>query len=193
MNEKLIIAVKIGYVEGVQHSLVEGGDPNAKGQDGASALDWANLIVYKYRQIENDQKEKSINAKNIRYLLHAVGESYEKGKEWREQNSKRTADMAHQFIIAVKISYVKGVQHLLVEGGDPNAKGQDGASALDWANLIVAKDHSKNNTDAQNIQCLLQAAGESYEKGKEWHEQRSKRIVDMTHQIMDNARKQKKR
>ena len=41
LNKQLIIAVKIGYMEGVQRLLIEGANPNWKDAEGASALDWA--------------------------------------------------------------------------------------------------------------------------------------------------------
>ena len=41
LNKKLIMAVKVGYLEGVQGLLIEGADPNWKGEEEASALDWA--------------------------------------------------------------------------------------------------------------------------------------------------------
>ena len=70
LNEKLIIAVKIDCPEEVQRLLVEGGDPNATGKDGASAWDWANIIS---------------NSKIIK-LLESAGMSYEKEKERKDQN-----------------------------------------------------------------------------------------------------------
>ena len=61
LNEKLIRAVKIGYLDGVQRLIVEGGDPNAKGKDGESALNWANII----------------GNSNIINILEAAGKSYD--------------------------------------------------------------------------------------------------------------------
>ena len=45
LNKKLIMAVKIGYLEGVQRLLIEGANPNWKDEDGASALDWIILFT----------------------------------------------------------------------------------------------------------------------------------------------------
>ena len=45
LNQKLIMAVKIGYLEGVQRLLIEGANPSWKDEDGASALDWIILFA----------------------------------------------------------------------------------------------------------------------------------------------------
>ncbi len=76
LTEKLIRAVKIGYLEGVQRLLVEGSDPNAKGQDGVSALGWANII----------------SDTDIKKILEAVGKSYEKEKEARDKRAQALAN-----------------------------------------------------------------------------------------------------
>ena len=62
LDEKLIRAVKIGYLEGVQRLIVEGGNPKVKEKDGASAWDWANF----------NNKLNNPNALEIMKALEAV-------------------------------------------------------------------------------------------------------------------------
>ena len=76
LNEKLIIAVKIGYLDGVQKSLVEGADPNAKDNQGASAIDWAKLLNV---------------ASEIKNALKAVNLSYEDKKKEAAKSAEESA------------------------------------------------------------------------------------------------------
>ena len=71
LNEKLIRAVKIDCPVEVKRLLVEGGNPYAKGKDGACAFDWADI----------NNKINNPNALEIMKALEAVSMSYEKAKE----------------------------------------------------------------------------------------------------------------
>ena len=76
LNKKLIMAVKVYYLEGVQRLLIEGADPNWKGEEEASALDWIDALP------DDDDKDIVIN---IRRVIESSMASYKTVKEKQDK------------------------------------------------------------------------------------------------------------
>ena len=57
-------------------------------------------------------------------------------------------DLNKQLVMAVKIGSQSQVERLLVEGANPNAKDEEGQSALNWAKALPASNAIKSMLDA---------------------------------------------
>ena len=84
LNKKLIMAVRVGYLEGVQRLLAEGADPGWKDEEGVSAWDWVELLPL------------DVNNSNIKKMIKNSMVPYEEAKKLCEQQDRIMAALWKQ-------------------------------------------------------------------------------------------------